>query len=242
MLDTKNFNPLTTIEARSQLQLAASQQARVMIWTEGQKISFNSRMQKFTEAAQTFLISASGEGGGLEFERTLRTYGIVECLFSLHLPTDILFFKGELKRSDHQYLNFKVEQPVYKLQRRLSLRLPVSPGKASKVKIHLSADDQQPIEVDLLNISEGGIAVLFGQEPIFKVLTGGKKLAKISFELSGITVMGSGEVRHTTELVGSRKDSRYRVGIHFTQIDAKLKDQLIRFVLEESSRYFGRKM
>ncbi len=241
MLDNKNFNPLSNPDARVQLEAAASQQTRIMIWTEGQKISFNSKLQKFTEAAQTFLISASAEGGGSEFERTLRTYGITECLFSLHMPTDILFFKGEIKRSDHLYLNFKIHAPVYKLQRRLSLRLPVSPDKASKVKIHLSADDQQPIEVDLLNVSEGGIAVLFGNEATFKILVGGKKLAKVSFELSGITVQGSGEVRHTTELLGSRKDARYRVGIQFTKIDPKLKDQLIRFVLEQSSRYFGRK-
>lgn len=240
MMDTKNFTPLSSPEARTLLEGAVSQQSRIMIWTEGQKISFNSRLQKFVEAAQTFMVSANAEGGGVEFERTLRTYGITECLFSLHLPTDILFFKGEIRRSDHMYLNFKVHAPVYKLQRRLSLRLPVSAGKASKVQIQLSADDQQPIEVDLLNISDGGIAVLFGEESTFKTLVGGKKLARVSFEISGISVNGSAEVRHTTELPGSRKDARYRTGIQFTRIDAKLKDQLIRFVLEESSRYFGR--
>lgn len=226
-------------EGKILLQSGIPTNARLMIWTEGQKFSFTSRIHRVSAANGALMIAVPKEGGE-DFEEKLRKAGVEECLFSLNLPTDVVFFRGQLRPGDESALNFKVSPPVYKVQRRRNLRLPVSADRGSKVRIQLSASDSQPIEADLMNVSEGGVGVLVQDEAIYARLPQGKRLAIVSFTLDGHAYQATGEVRYAGVISGAKTKKQYRIGIQFVSIDRASSDRLANFVFEESSKYLGR--
>lgn len=221
-------------------QAAIRPASKLMIWTEGQKYSFHGRIQRVNEAAGSVFLSVPKEIGGFAFESSLLQFEIEDCLFTLNLPTDVLFFKGKLKRSDESALNFKVNLPIFKIQRRRNLRLPVSGDRYSKVRIQLSASDSQPIEAEFLNVSEGGVGVLVQNAAVFARLPLGKQLAIVSFTIDGNRYDATGEVRYGEEIGSTLQKRKYKVGIQFVKIDRAQSDRLSHFVFEESAKFFGR--
>lgn len=238
-----HFVEVSPEDARVLLQAGIPTRGRLLAWTEGQKHSFQSRIQDVQVAAGAFVIAVPKELTGNAFESSVRQSGIDEILFSLNLPTDVLFFKGELRPSNDSILNFRVKNPVYKVQRRRNLRLPLTSDRASKAKIQLSAADSQPILAEILNVSEGGIGILVVDETDQKRLPAGKKLEVIEFTIDRFVYRASGEVKHVQEIpvkgpTGGRK--KLKVGIQFTKIDPAASTRLANFVFEESSKFFGR--
>lgn len=225
-------------EGKVLLQSAIPTNGRLMIWTEGQRFSFTSRIHRVMAANGALMIAVPKEGS--DFEAKLRQAGVEECLFSLNLPTDVVFFRGQLRPGDESALNFKVSPPVYKVQRRRNLRLPVSEGRASSVRIQLSASDAKPIEASLMNVSEGGVGVLVQDESVYARLPQGKRLAIVSFTLDGHDYQATGEVRYAGVISGAKVKKQYRIGIQFVSIDRASSDRLANFVFEESSKYLGR--
>src|SRR5690606_35014439 len=107
------------------LQSAVLRRAKLQCWSSGQTHTYTSRIVKVHESGELKSISVSKEyPGGDEFEAALVREAQEDVHFSLHLPTDIIFFKGELRRGESGTFAIRVKEPIYKVQRRRSLRLP----------------------------------------------------------------------------------------------------------------------
>ena len=240
MGEENKFLPVSVHDTRSFLQSGVATRAKLSIWTEGQKHSFTSRVQNVTDQGRLLYVNVPKESEGAAFEEAVIKAGIHECMFGLHLPTDLVYFKGEMRRSDATSINFKVEMPIYKLQRRTSLRLPAPSGEAIEVEFALGIDPTQVYRAKLLNISDGGVGVMFDEIKLHAAGKEGTIVHDIRFTISGIPVFAVGVVRHAFALPGVKVKDKYRWGIQFTQIDAKLKERLSRYTMEASTKFFGR--
>ena len=240
MGDENKFQPVTVHDTRSFLQSGVATRARLSIWTEGQKYSFTSRVQTVTDQGQLLYVNVPKDEEGGAFEEAVIKAGISECMFGLHLPTDLVYFKGEMRRSDATSINFKVVMPIYKLQRRTSLRLPAPSGETIDVQFALGTDPTQIYRAKLLNISDGGVGVMFDDVKLHSAGKEGTIVHDIRFTIGGFPVLAIGVVRHAFALPGVKVKDKYRWGIQFTQIEAKLKERLSRYTMEASAKFFGR--
>lgn len=222
------------------LQSAVVRNSPIQCWSSGQKHSLTTRIVRVNEASGIVSISLSKEGaGGTEFEAALFREGMDELFFSLKLPTDVLFFKGELRKGDGSYITVRVKQPIFKVQRREAFRLPVSESSPTSVTVKLPSGEI--FEGKVKNISGGGIALGLDDRAIFERLNQERPLLEISFTLQGISVVATAHIRHGSEVGSSLVKKYYRLGLEFATIDPKLKTRLSQMVLEESSKFIGRR-
>lgn len=219
------------------LQSAVLRNAKLQCWSPGQKYSYTSRIIRVNEASGIVLISISKEEpGGDVFEKGLYAEGISEVMFSLHLPTDVIFFKGEIRLGDAAYLNARIKTPVFKVQRRVALRLPIQGNSP----VMLREPNGRSIRVSLINLSEGGLGVGLRSKPDFDLLATVNVPVPVQFEAFGIPIVAEAVIRHRTEIGSSVTAKLFRLGMEFTTIDSKLQTRLSQLVYEESSKYLGR--
>jgi c-di-GMP-binding flagellar brake protein YcgR len=186
-------------------------------------------------------ISVSKEfPGGEEFEAILLREGSDQIHFSLHLPTDIIFFKGELRRGESGTFTARVKEPIYKVQRRRSLRLPIPASQTIMVSFRLASDASKRFQAQLLNLSDGGISLMSGEETLYQLFPKDAKLAQIEFKIGPLEVAAAGVVRHAMAVGNPGVKDRFRFGVEFAAMDPKLKERVARYVLEESAKYLGR--
>lgn len=221
------------------LQSAIARKSKLQCWSPGQKHSYTSRIVKVNETAGLVSVSVSKEfPGGEEFEAALIQEACEEILFSLQLPTDIIFFKAELRRGESGYFTARVKAPLFKIQRRESLRLPIS-GNSSKV-VHIQPKSGPAVRAELVNLSEGGIAISMTAKSDYESLAADKSPVMISFEVNGISVTTEALVRHGFEAGSTMVKKAFRLGIAFKDMDPKLRERLSQLVFEESAKFLGR--
>ena len=237
----KQFLPIAPEEVKVLLDSAIKSKAKLMVWTPGQKISITTKVERFTESQGEYYITIDKDEDGARFEWQLKDYGLDECLFSLNLPTDVLFLKGQWKRPDKSFVHFRLHMPVFKIQRRRNIRLPVTDNLVTKATIHIQKNDPNPIKAQIVNVSEGGLGLIVDDEDSFKKLPVGQKFDQVEFVLVNIQIYSPGEVRYGQEISGTAKlKKQYRVGLQFNGLNPELQDKIAKFVFEESSKFIGR--
>lgn len=225
-------------ETLALLQAGVTRSSRLQCWTSGQKHSYTSRIVKVNDIHGIVSISISKETpGGVSFEMALIKEMIDEIFFSLHLPTDVIFFKGSFRRGEAEFLNIRVTTPIFKTQRRHSMRLPVT---ASESAISLRLDTGKTIEVEILNFSDGGVGLSVRKKAEYDVLIAIKTPITVSFKVHGFAVSALAFIRHGFEVGAKGAAKSYRIGMQFAVIDTKLRERLSQIVLEESAKFIGR--
>lgn len=233
------FEPAKPEETLPLLQSAIARNSKLQCWSLGQKHSYTSRIVKVNETGSLVSISVSKEfPGGDEFEAALVRESCEEILFSLQLPTDIIFFKAELRRGEAGYFTARVKVPLFKIQRRQALRLPISGGAPRIVVIKPIAG--LPLNAELMNLSEGGVGVSINERADFESLMLDKSPVQLSFEVNGIEVVTEALARHGFETSSSMVKKMFRLGFAFKDLEPKLKDRISQFVFEESAKFLGR--
>lgn len=237
----KQFVDVKPEEINGLLQSAINTKAKLMIWTPGQKISITTTLDRFTNSQGEYYITIDKNAEAGRFEWQLKDFGLEECLFSLSLPTDVLFLKGQWKRPDKNAVHFRLHLPIFKIQRRRNIRLPVTDTHVTKANIQLVRGDDQPIKAQITNISEGGLGLIVEDESDFNKLYVGKKFDLVEFVLINMSIHASGEVRYGQEIQANAKvKKKFRIGIQFSNLDPDLQDKIAKFVFEESSKFIGR--
>ncbi len=233
------FEPAKTEETLPLLQSAIARKSRLQCWSPEQKYSYTSRIVKVNEVSGLVSISVSKEEpGGEEFEKAIVREGCEEILFSLNLPTDIIFFKAEFRRGESGTFTAKVKPPIFKVQRRRAVRLPIPATPEKKVKIQITPDNFSSFT--LVNVSEGGIGIVVNDKSQFELISKNKKPIKASFEVGGILVSTEILARHGYEAGSTMSKKSYRIGFSFVELEVSIKDKLNRYIFEECSKFLGR--
>lgn len=219
------------------LKSAIARKARLQCWSPGRKHSYVSRVMKAAEEDGVLSIAVSKAfPGGDAFEASIVQEARGEILFSLHLPTDVIFFKGEHRVEDRDVFVVRIAQPIFKVQRREALRLPV-PGSPP---VTVTLPDGHRYAAELLNISEGGIGVLFRDKAAFDAVSSAKGAFDIAFTAFGTAAVAKAVAKHGAEVGSALVKKSFRLGMAYREINPKLRAELSQLVLEESAKYLGR--
>jgi hypothetical protein len=167
------------------------------------------------------------------------------------LPNESIFFKIRYRRRDSKGFHFRVDGPIYKVQRRESLRLPIPPGMPSRVR--WLDEKLGALEGTVADLSEGGIGIRLELQklatekfPSLRELQhwhAGARLERVHIEIEWIPpllIEQSLVLRHIRE-VSSAKVARYwALGCEWTDRDPTSMKRISSLIFEESFRYIGR--
>ena len=217
------------------LQNAVATRSKLHIWTEGRKHQHVSRIQKVAGSEGVTLVAVPKDK---KFEYILNAYAIEEVFMSVQLPHDLVYFKAKVRPSDDSTISFKLMAPLYKVQRRTAIRVPVSEDMVSKIELNVEGR-AAPLPCTLLNISVGGLALMtlaLDFEPEFVV---GKKVS-LAFQFGTLPISATGNLRYLTVVQGSLISKRLKIGVQFEDIPTKTVDEIHTYVISESTKYLGR--
>ena len=236
--ESEKFTAAKPDEVKALLQNAIATRGKLFIWTSGQKYRLHTRIVHSFESGEFMYFAVNYDLDEAVFEKNLKSDEIQECLFNLTLPTDIVFFKGEIKKSDRGFLNFKVALPVYKVQRRHSLRMPVTQMNLS---ISLTAPNTSIVcRGKTLDLSGGGMAFALEDETQAALFAPGSIVSEVLFALGARTFRCEGEIRYHKEIASSKVKKIFKFGLRFKGLTKDEKEIINGWVLEECSGFFGR--
>ena len=236
--ESEKFTTVKPEEVKALLQNAIATRGKLFVWTSGQKYRLHTRIVHCFESGSFMYFAVNYDPDEAAFEKSLKSDDIQECLFNLTLPTDIVFFKGEIKKSDRGFLNFKVSLPVYKVQRRRNLRMPVT-------KMNLSVTLKVPESTaacrgKTLDLSEGGMAFALEDESQAALFEPGSVVTEVLFALGTRTFRCEGEIRYRKEIASSKVKKIFKFGLQFKGLTKDEREIINGWVLEECSGFFGR--
>ncbi len=234
---TNNFVEAKVEERGPILQSLVQTKTQVFAWTEQQKVSVHGKVSAILESAGSLYVCLASDPEVKKFESELKRMPSQECFFSARLPTDLIFMRVELRRSDERGLHFKLLGSVYKAQRRASLRLPIS---GEQLALFVSPDSGEDIKAAIVDISEGGMSWVFQGEDPLKDLQVGELVNGVRFEISGRLIECSVEVRHRRTIGTTSANQRFKYGLRYSELSKEDQAFIADYLFEESSRYFGR--
>ncbi len=236
----KNFEGITIEEAVSVLNRCVQSKVSVLCWTKDQAQNLKAPIETVFETSGIVFFSFFKNTEAEAFQRRLGQLAISEIFVSVTLPTDVVFFKAELRRVDDRFIHFRLINPMFKVQRRAGLRLPVPEHNKMQAHFEYPSGSGLKVEAPLLDISSGGIALLFTDQPCRDEFKTGSLLGELNFMIRERKISVICEVRYTREISFSKLKKGIKVGIQFLQISESDRDFIAEYVLEESSKYFGR--
>jgi c-di-GMP-binding flagellar brake protein YcgR len=230
------FEQVATKQILDVLQNAVATRSKLHIWTEGRKHQHVSRISKVANSESVTILTVPKEK---KFEYILNSYAIEEVFMSVQLPNDLVYFKAKVRNSDEISFSFRLIEPLYKVQRRQAIRVPVPADMASAVEIVMEGR-AEPIKAAILNISTGGVGVLTQELALEQEFEIGKKVS-VSFQFGTLPVSATGNLRYLQVVQGSLISKRLKLGIQFDEIHMKTVDEIHTYVMHESTKYLGRK-
>jgi c-di-GMP-binding flagellar brake protein YcgR len=232
----QKFVPTKSSETRVLIQIAVNTGAKVQIWTAEQRHKLVSKIQSTFESGDFLYLSLFQDQEEAAFEFKLKQEGIESCLFSVTLPSDVIFFQAEFKRSHRGFMHFKIIEPVYKVQRRKSLRMPLN-----DVLLQFSGPSGEALSAKILDISDGGLGLLIEDDKTAALLSKGMILEQVEFKLGNHAFKFSAEIAYHRQVASTGKlRKHFKLGLRFTNISENDASTITGFILEESSRFFGR--
>ncbi len=240
MEKTNAFEQIKPEESRKLLQGAILGKDKLKIWTTNQTHSIQTRVSSTLDSAMNFFITIPAENNELEFISQIKSAHIDELFFTLTLPTDVLFFKGELKKTDKLGFNFKVIEPVFKVQRRTAYRLPIPEMQKLFCEFDLSEGDEAHFKLRIFDLSAGGLGLFVSDSIAATLLNPETKIKNLKFKIRNIEFNLLGEIRYRKEIPLSKVSKAYRVGLKFLNLSPSQDSFLTGFVFEESLKFSGR--
>ncbi|MBC7691943.1 MAG: PilZ domain-containing protein [Methylotenera sp.] len=236
----KKFVAAKPEEARALIQNAIKTRSKVLIWTQQQKYRLTSKLESTFESGSSLYLSVTKGVEEAEFETNLKREGIEECLFSASLPSEVIFFKANLRKSAQGLLHFKLQDPVYKVQRRRSLRMPLGNAPVH-FRLAPSAPSLPDLSCLMIDVSDGGFGMTTDDEALSQRLVQGVLLEEVAFTLGGRSFVLTAEIMYRKEIPATNKlKKHFRLGLVFRGIREQDAEYISKFVFEESSRFFGR--
>lgn len=238
--DDKPFSEIETKDILDVLNNAITTRSKVHLWTEGRKYQYISRVSKVVESdanqhkAFTMMVPKDPK-----FQIALDQNSIEEVFFSIQLPTDLIYGKAIVRKSNEVAFQFKVNIPLYKVQRRRAIRVPVPADMSSPVE--LVVEGFPLITGTLLNISTGGIGLMVKDLSLEKDFVVGRK-AEIKFQFGTLPVVAKVNLRYAIPIQGSLMSKRLKIGIQYDEIPQKTVDEIHIYVMQQSTRYLTQKI
>ena len=171
-----------------------------------------------------------------------------KALFRMNLPTGNYFYKVRLGERNEKKVRLRVSGDVFKLERRMYARVPISKDQNVEFAIRLNdgssavigSGDSDPfgkmVSGQVLDISKGGLGLFLGPEQGRKFNVG-DRLRSASISLQGREIRFGAQVCHKSEYPFSIEGKKFKLGLCFDSITKEDREQVASFVLQQKRRY-----
>ncbi|MBI3555715.1 MAG: PilZ domain-containing protein [Deltaproteobacteria bacterium] len=227
--------------------IATRHHIKVTVWLKNQSIKFETELSQAYRESKMVAVDFPPEVTPESFDEAVLAQASQEILGSFQIDQTNFFFKTVCHpRSHPKLLRLSLPQSIYKLQRRVNLRIPFSRQVAPKLTMFdpgktLSAShaitDKDVLAYRMLDISAGGcgIAAKLEEKAKFKV---GTPLHDIRFSIRGMDIVAEGHVKHVVEISSDVGKPILKVGIQFQGLKMQFDKHIVKFVLDESRKLF----
>lgn len=208
------------------------------IWIKGKKTSYLSNVSGLNETDRTLHLKPKNFFHSVELESLLKDKGN-QCIICMLLPNALFYFNTLYKGKSDFGLSFTMPSALYKIQRRHNARFTLPPKLSIMVTFQDPNSIKKTVEKKFHDISASGFSFLTSQSEadLYKKDT---LLNNIIFSINGRNFCSEGIIRHTKVLPAMAKSKNLKVGVDLLKLTASEKDFIASFVLEESSKHFGK--
>ena len=227
--------------------VATRHHIKVTLWLKNQSIKFETELSAAFRESKMIAVDFPPEVTDASFKEALKAQGTDEILGSFQIDQTNFFFKTACHSKSHpKLLRLSLPVSVYKLQRRLNLRITFTrqfapkltmfdPGK--KLDTGKAITDKDILAFRMLDISAGGCAIAAKTEekPKFALNT---PVHDIRFNIRGLDIAAMGTVKHLVEIQSDVGKPILKVGIQFQGLKMQFDKHIVKFVLDESRKLF----
>jgi|GEM_PF-6690239 len=214
------------------------------VWTDHPRARWSSRVQSVHENSGAWWVTIPVDTLGRTFLETSRNAGTEDFFFSVQVPTDFLFFKATLRRLEDSIAQFRVKIPVYKAQRRLSLRVPFIESEAPRASFQAATKDGVKIlDAVISNVSAGGVGFLIhsaqSDSGLKSAIQSGVKLDHFRFSIGDKTFTLQANIIHVSRLSRGLTPYSLKIGAEWINASEEDLEWISRFAVETSVRFLG---
>lgn len=237
--DHSMFEAVKFEKGKELIDFAEKKAALFSLWSKGQKYSAHGRVMKTLTSGTSLLFTIARTDEVATFEKALESDGISEVLFSVNLPTDVIFFRAEIRRKDTLGMNFKVVDSVYRAQRRKMMRLPILESEGVLATFTLKGETAARV-VRLHDLSEGGVGFIEENVSQQTIFSKGFVIHDFVFSVRERAIRVDIEVLYSFDTTPQKKIKTLRFGAVFRKISVDDREFINSYVIEKSSQFFGR--
>ncbi len=227
--------------------IATRHHIKVTVWLKNQSIKFETELSQAYRESKMIVIDFPPDVTDLAFEEGVAAQGSNDILGSFQIDQTNFFFKTVCHPKSHpKLLRLGLPTSIYKLQRRVNLRIPFSRQVAPKLTLFdpgktLSANhaitDKDILAYRMLDISAGGCAIAAKVDEKAK-FTIGTLVHDIRFNIRGMDIIAEGSVKHVVEIASDTGKPILKVGLQFKGLKMQFDKHIVKFVLDESRKLF----
>ncbi len=229
-------------------KVASVDKVFLTFWFKNQNLKFDSTVIEYLPNTKKIHLQFPVTVNEVELLRNIQTQGTNDIFGSMRIGAENFFFKTQLTDVRTSMLIMNVPDSVYRLQRRMHLRIPFPRKLAPKL---FMPDPTKPFQEDIilkeeqmlffrvLDVSVGGlsIAVALTQRNLF---SSNQILKQLLFKIRGREILTNGEVRYIMDTQSDQGKSMAKIGIKFIALKPAYEKVIVQFVLDESRALFSR--
>lgn len=238
------FEGVREVEVGPLLKSMVTAVKPLSIWTDHPRARWSSKVLSVHENTGAWWITVPIDEEGKAFLESSKNAGVEDFFFSIQVPTDFLFFKATLRRIDDGAAQFRVRIPVYKAQRRLSLRIPFIESEAPRATFQVVTPEGTKIFDGVIsNVSAGGVGFLIhaaqSDVALKNTITAGIILDNFKFSIGQKTFVLKANIIHVSRLSRGLTPYSLKIGASWLEASEADVEWISRYAVETSVRFLG---
>lgn len=235
----EKFKKVNGEETARVFQVVRHRPALVTVWTKNQKNLVTTQLVGFDPLKDALYLSIPANSSTQPLINELTTEGVREVFMQATLPSGSYFLKGSYRQSKHHKHHFRIELPIYQVQRRKYPRLPLPESTQTKVRFEYPVDSGIVYEERILDIGAGGLAMIMSEKKA-EPLEEGMVLPKVRFKIKSRSFEVDAEIRFKKALTDRDNRTVVKLGLAFLNLKDPDVSYISAYVFESSSKFFGR--
>lgn len=227
--------------------VAVRHKIKLTLWLKNQSLKFEAEFSQTYRESKTIAVGLPPDITYPIFEAAIKNQGSDDVLGSLQIDQTNFFYKTVCLEKNHTGLvRMQLPTSIYKMQRRVNLRIPFSRqlaptltlfDPAKKLDPNVAISPKDLLKFRMLDLSGGGcgIAAKIDDKQKLAVDT---LIHDIRFIILGMEIVTDGVVKHVGETKNDVGKPMLKVGIQFQSLKMDYDKHIVKFVLDESRKIF----
>lgn len=218
------------------------------LWVKDQASRYKTRVIFVSPDTKRILVQFLAMQSETPFLRDLRARSTEVVLATFQADSIDFFLKTQfINRTSEGHVELHLPDSIFRLQRRASLRIPLTRDAAPKVTLldpsventqYAALTDGSILAYRMLDLSAGGCALAAPVEDAPKFRRG-DSVHDLRFSLRGIPIIAEGTIVHVQKIKNDRGKEILKVGLQFVNLQNQYERHIVVFALDESRKLFS---